>query len=109
MSMTLTTTKPKKLGRPEKFDAKTRRRLVAAIGAGVPVCHAVAACRVSKRGFHDYKNSHPKFAAAIERAVAKAIEKHLKIIIHAAENGDPANSRWFLERVHPQHFGADSP
>ena len=97
-------TKPRP-GRPFKFDAKTRRRLIAAIAAGVPVCHAVSACRVSKSGFHDYRNAHPKFAEAIERATGKAIEKHLRLIIQAAENGDVANSRWFLERVHPQHFG----
>jgi hypothetical protein len=105
MSTVITTSKPKKLGRPEKFDAKTRRRLIAAIGVGLPVCHAVAACRVSKSGFHDYKNTHPRFAEQIARATAKAIEKHLKIIIRAAENGKPENSRWYLERVHPEFFG----
>lgn len=99
------TSKPRKPGRPFKFDAKTRKRLIAAIAAGVPVVHACAACRVSKSGFHDFKNSHAKFAEAIERATGRAIEKHLRLIIKAAENGDTANSRWFLERVHPQHFG----
>jgi hypothetical protein len=103
MTGTIATTK--RPGRPFKFDAKTRKRLIDAIAAGVPVCHACAACRVSKSGFHDYKNSHPRFAEAIERATGKAIEKHLRLIIKAAENGSTADSRWFLERVHPQHFG----
>jgi hypothetical protein len=94
-----------KLGRPEKFTAATRRRLVTLIAAGVPICHACAAARVSKSGFHEYKNSHPQFSERIEQAVGKAIEKHLNIIISAAEKGDTACSRFFLERVHPQHFG----
>ena len=98
-------TAPKRKGRPFKFTPATRKRLISAIAAGVPVCHAVAACRVSKSGFHDYKNSHPKFAEQIEQATGKAIEKHLRLILAAAENGDTANSRWFLERVHPQYFG----
>ncbi|HEY5234096.1 MAG TPA: hypothetical protein VIK35_11240 [Verrucomicrobiae bacterium] len=93
-----------KLGRPEKFTAATRRRLVTLIAAGVPVCHACAAARVSKSGFHEYKKSHPEFFVRIEQAVGKAIEKHLRNII-AASKTDPANSRWLLERCHPQHFG----
>ncbi|HEX4348951.1 MAG TPA: hypothetical protein VH251_01120 [Verrucomicrobiae bacterium] len=105
MTTTLTKAPQKKLGRPEKFDAKTRRRLVAAIGSGIPICHAVAACRVSKSGFHDYKNSHPKFAEQIDRAVGKAVEWHLNNIIAAAKNGDVQSSRWFLERTQPAHFG----
>ncbi|MGA2854660.1 MAG: hypothetical protein ABSE90_11105 [Verrucomicrobiota bacterium] len=102
---TLTKSPQRKVGRPVKFDARTRRRLIEAIGAGVPICHACAACRVSKSGFHEYRATHLKFAAAIEAATAKAIQKHLRLIIKAAENGDTANSRWFLERVHPQYFG----
>jgi hypothetical protein len=105
MNTTLTKAPERKVGRPIKFDARTRRRLIEAIGAGVPICHACAVCRVSKSGFHEYRASHPKFAALIEAATAKAIEKHLRLIIKAAENGDTANSRWFLERVHSQHFG----
>lgn len=102
---TLTKTRKRKIGRPEKFNPQTRRRLIEAIGAGVPVCHACAAVRVSVSAFHAYRSGHPEFAAAIEQATAAAIEKHLKLIITAAEAGDTASSRWFLERCHPSHFG----
>ncbi len=91
-------------GAPSKFTPDTRRRLIEAVAAGVPFAHACAVCRVSYSSFCDYRNAHPEFAAQIERAVAEAIEKHLRLIIRAAENGDTASSRWFLERVHSQHF-----
>jgi hypothetical protein len=101
---TLTASKRKK-GRPTAFTSATRRRLIRAIASGVPVCHACAACRVSLSGFHAYRASNPGFAAKIEQATGAAIEKHLRLIITAAETGDTASSRWFLERVHPSHFG----
>jgi hypothetical protein len=94
----------RKKGRPTAFTPATRNRLIEAIGAGVPICHACAVCRVSLSGFHGYRAEHPKFAADIEEAVAKAVERHLKLIIHAAENGDAASSRWYLERTQPAHF-----
>jgi hypothetical protein len=90
-----------KLGRPTSFNAQTRRRLLRCIAIGVPLSHCPAACGVSLSGFHGY---HPRFEEAIQRAIAKAIEKHLRLIITAAENGDSACSRWYLERCHPEHF-----
>lgn len=105
MTTILTKSPRRKVGRPEKFTPATRRRLIETIAAGVPVCHACAACRVSKSGFHEYRAEHPDFAAKIEQATAVAIEKHLHLIIAAAEQGSTADSRWYLERVHPQHFG----
>lgn len=102
--MTIATQVTKRRGRPTVFTRVTRNRLAELISAGVPIVHACAACRVSLSGFHSYRASHPAFAARIERSTAEAIEKHLRLIIRAAESGDAACSRWFLERVHPAHF-----
>jgi hypothetical protein len=105
MITTPTITKRKTLGRPLKFNAQTRRRLIRCVAIGMPITHVPAACGLSYSGFCDYRNAHPKFETAIQRAIAKAIEKHLKLILTAAEKGDAACSRWFLERCHSQHFG----
>lgn len=98
------TTAPKRRGRPYKFGAATRKRLVAVIAKGVPLSHAAPLCGVSRSRFFEYRASHPKFEAAVQRAVARAIEKNLDLIITAAKSGDVSSAKWFLERCHAEHF-----
>lgn len=106
MSTTISTIKPRrKKGRPTVFTISAKKRLVRAIGAGVPMRMACASCRVSYSAFCEYRNDNPKFEERIQKAIADAVEWHLTNIIRAAKNGDTACSRFYLERVHPQHFG----
>lgn len=105
MSATTAKTTPRRKGRPTVFDDRTRRRLIKCIALGMPLTHVVNACRVSWSGFCDYRNRNPRFAEAVERARSLAMAKHLKIVVAAAESGNEACSRWFLERCFPQHFG----
>jgi hypothetical protein len=102
---TVTVRPHRRKGRPTVFTAPTRKRLVKAIGAGVPMRMACAICRVSYSGFCDYRNANPKFEARIQKAVADAVEWHLSNILSAAKHGDVQSSRWFLERTQPGHFG----
>jgi hypothetical protein len=95
----------RKKGRPTVFTTKAKRRLVRAIGAGVPMRMACASCRVSYSAFCEFRNANPKFEEKIQKSIADAIEWHLKNIIKAARNGDVQSSRWFLERTQPAHFG----
>lgn len=81
----LTTSKRKKLGRPTTFNTSMRRRLLRCISLGMPLTHVVSACRVSWSGFCEYRNRNPRFAEAVERARSRAMEKHLKIVVAAAD------------------------
>ena len=101
---TLTTAKPKKLGRPWKFTPTTRRRLLAVIAKGVPLTYAPGACGVSRSAFFDYRSSHPKFEEAVQRAIGRAIEKNLDRILTAAKNGDVSSAKWYLEKCHAKFF-----
>jgi hypothetical protein len=94
----------RKKGRPTVFTTKAKRRLVRAIGAGVPMRMACASCRVSYSAFCEFRNANPKFEEKIQKAVADAVEWHLQNIIAAARS-DPAQSRWFLEHTQSSHFG----
>jgi hypothetical protein len=101
-----TLNKPRrKKGRPTVFTSNAKRRLVRAIGAGVPMRMACASCRVSYSAFCEFRNANPKFEEKIQKAIADAIEWHLNNIVAAARNGSVENSRWFLERTQPAHFG----
>ncbi len=84
--------------------AANRDRLVRLIAKGVPITHACAALRISYSWLCKYRTANPGFQEQIDEAVGRAIEKHISLIVHAAEHGDTASSRWFLERCHPQHF-----
>ena len=100
-----TTPARRKPGRQTVFTPATRRRLIKCIAAGVPTTHAASACGVSFSAFCEFRNRNKRFDEAIERAKSRAIERHLNLIIKAAENGDVSSSRWFLERCHSSHFG----
>jgi len=101
-------TTPAKRGRPYKFDAKTRRRLVAVIAKGVPLTYAPGACGVSRSAFFEYRNTHPRFEESVQRAIGRAIEKKLNLILAAAENGDANCAKWWLEKCHAKYFSRQS-
>jgi hypothetical protein len=94
----------KRKGRPYKFDAKTRRRLVSVIAKGVPLTYAPGACGVSRSAFFEYRASHPRFEESVQKAIARAIERNLDRILTAAKNGDISSAKWFLEKCHAKFF-----
>lgn len=104
MSNTRTLTNRKPPGRPTKFTAVTRRRLIDAVAKGLPFRHACAASGLSYATFCEYRNAHSEFNDEIEKAVALAIEKRLAIIEKAANLGDVGCAKWLLEHLHPENF-----
>jgi|GEM_PF-1871918 len=102
--MSETTPPEKRLGRPTKFTPETRVRLVELVARGLPFSHACHAAGVSFQSFSTYRDQHPDFREEIERAVAVAIEKRLKIIERAADAGDVNSAKWLLEHLHPQFY-----
>jgi hypothetical protein len=94
----------KQLGRPTKFTPETRQRLIELVARGLPFNHACHAAGVSFQSFSTYRSEHPDFREEIEQAVAIAIERRIKIIEKAADDGDVNSAKWLLEHLHPQHF-----
>ncbi|MEO5804408.1 MAG: hypothetical protein ABIR24_12850 [Verrucomicrobiota bacterium] len=95
---------PKKIGRPSKFTATMRARLIRAVARGLPFSMACSAAGICHQTLCDYRRQHPKFAAQIEKAVALAVEKRLKIIEASARLGDVNSAKWMLEHLHPSLF-----
>jgi len=98
----------KKIGRPSKFTPVISRRVLRSVERGTPLTHAAHGAGVSYPTFLAYKKSHPKFAEAVLRAVARGMDRRLKIIEEALSSKDESvrlrASCWYLEHVHPEHF-----
>lgn len=93
-----------KRGRPTKFDDQLRRRLIELIELGTPYRHACAACGIAYQSFLSYREKFPDFDLEIEQALARRIERNLRIIQTAADKGDTNSAKWILERLHPGDF-----
>ena len=102
---TTTATVKKQRHSPTKYTPWLRRKILKMVSIGMPISHIPPACGLSLSGFFGYRKRSPKFEAAIQRAISRGIERHLGLIAKAAEEGDVASSRWFLERCHSEFFG----
>src|SRR5580698_5548221 len=71
---------PNRGGRPSKFTAETRARLVQLAAKGVPFKHCCLACRITFQSFNTYREQHPDFRQELEEAIASAIERRLDVI-----------------------------
>ena len=98
----------KKPGRPSKFTRQTRERILRAVGKGMPLTHAASVANISLQSLITYRRDCPKFAAALEQAVAKGVEKNLEVIERATLSEDEgirlSAAKWYLEHVHPESF-----
>ncbi|HLX73035.1 MAG TPA: hypothetical protein VKV04_25700 [Verrucomicrobiae bacterium] len=101
---TPTPVKRNKGGCPTKFTPERRKRLIQLIARGLPFSHACSAVKISFQSFTNYRRQHEDFREEIERAVAKAVDKRLRIIEQAADEGDVSSAKWLLEHLHPQYF-----
>jgi hypothetical protein len=91
-------------GRPTKFTPQTVQRVLDCVERGVPLALAATAAGIASQSLYTYRNTHKDFAAALEAAIARGVEKRLAIIVKAADSGDVSSARWWLEHVLPQHF-----
>jgi hypothetical protein len=94
----------RKGGRPTKFTPATVQRILDCVERGVPLTLAASAAGIAYQSLVTYRNAHKDFAAALELAIARGVEKRLAIIVKAADAGDVSSARWWLEHVLPQYF-----
>jgi hypothetical protein len=91
-------------GRPSKYSLRVTREICAAISDGTPFSYAAAIGGISYETFCQWRKKYPDFSVAIEAAKARGIRARLQLIVKAAESGDVAAARWWLEHVVPEHF-----
>jgi hypothetical protein len=80
--------KKKKRGRPTKFTASTRRKILANIRRGLPLNHCCVAAGITFQSLCTYRDSDPAFADAIMRATSRGIESRLGIVSRAMRSKD---------------------
>jgi hypothetical protein len=91
-------------GRPTKYNHTVTQEICAAISDGMPYIYAAAIGGISYETFCQWRKKYPDFSDAIEAAKALGIRARLQLIVNAAESGDVAAARWWLEHVVPEHF-----
>lgn len=91
-------------GRPSKYSLKLTHEICEAISDGTPFSYAAAIVGISYETFCQWRKRYPEFSDAIEAAKARGIRARLQLIVKAAESGDVAAARWWLEHVVPEHF-----
>ena len=91
-------------GRPTKFTPALRERVLSCIERGMPVSLAASAAGITFQTLSTYRAAHPEFATAIQSAIARGVEKHLKKIEAAADAGEYRASCWILEHTLPEFF-----
>jgi hypothetical protein len=94
----------KKRGRPSKYNAAMRAQVLRSVKRGMPLVMAANAAAISYQTLCTYRTQHPQFAVALERAIAKGVEKRLEKIEAASDAGDWRASAWMLEHCQPEHF-----
>ncbi|WP_135611667.1 hypothetical protein [Methanococcoides sp. AM1] len=114
------------MARPTKLTPETHKTICKNIALGMPYEHACRAAGVSYPAYRTWiirgeeearrveenprasiKNSEKPFVEFqddIKRAEAQGIEKNLKRISKAADEGNWPAAAWVLERRHPEHF-----
>ncbi len=91
-------------GRPTKYNHTVTQEICAAISDGTPYIYAAAIGGISYETFCQWRKKYSDFSDAIEAAKACGIHARLQLIVKAAETGDVAAARWWLEHVVPGHF-----
>ncbi len=104
MNTTALPTVPRRAGRPTKFTPETVERILRCVERGMPLTLAASAAGVAFQSLCSYRNRHPRFDAAILEAIALGVEKRLKKIEAASEQGDWRASAWLLEHCQSEHF-----
>ncbi len=75
-------------GRPSKFTATTRRKILACVRQGLPLSHACSAAGITPNSLYAYRDASPPFDAALTKAGAKGIERRLNVVTRALRSKD---------------------
>jgi transposase len=101
-------------GRPTKLTPQTQARIVQAIVGGNDITVAAAYAGIGKTTFYEWLERGRKaktgpfaaFADAIQKAQADAETRNVALIAKAAQDGTWTAAAWWLERKHPERWGA---
>jgi len=95
-------------GRPTKFTAQTRKRILRCIRRGMPLTLAASAAGVSYSSLCNFRARSKSFEMSLASAIAKGVNANLEVIEQATRSQDQAvrlrAACWFLEHTQPQHF-----
>jgi hypothetical protein len=92
------------VGRPTKFNAQRRKRILDAIRAGNHIQTAALAAGVGRSTFYEWLERFPDFADAVKSARAEAETRYVAVIEKAAATSWQA-AAWWLERSAPSRWG----
>jgi hypothetical protein len=96
-------------GRKSKFTKPLVRRILKAVGRGMPIQQAANACGVSPSTLLTYRRRYPAFDQKVQEAIAKGIAARLDVVILSMKSAEESirlrASTWWLEHVVPEHFG----
>jgi hypothetical protein len=98
-----TQTKRARLGRRSVQTPERAKVICEALARGLPYGHACAVAGISFQTFSVWRNRDTKFRQQIDEAIARGVEKRLKIIEDAARTEWRA-AAWLLEHCQPEHF-----
>jgi hypothetical protein len=91
------------VGRPTKRTPEREQRLLDALRAGNTIQHACRYADISDVTFDNWRKDLA-FLAAVKKAEADAIVRHVANIAKAAQDGQWTASAWWLERRYPQDY-----
>ena len=100
-------------GRPSKFTAEVRERILQAVSVGVPLELACKGAGISyaalrvwiRRGERQKRGQFAQFVRAIDEAEVRALTRWMAIIDKAAQEGSWVAAAWKAERRFPEFFG----
>ncbi|HYW87230.1 MAG TPA: hypothetical protein VFB50_05645 [Chloroflexota bacterium] len=93
------------MGRPSKRTPEVERRLLDALRAGNTRPHAARYAGIHEDTIVNWMRRSSAFSAAVEKAEADAITRHVANIAKAANDGQWTASAWWLERRYPNDYG----
>jgi hypothetical protein len=91
-------------GQTKAVKDKRREAYLAAIARGLSRTLASRASGVCRTTAHEWM-ADPEWAARVDEAEIRHIDKHLGIVTDAAENGEWQASKWLLSVRHRDEFG----
>jgi hypothetical protein len=86
-------------GRPSKFKPELVKRILKCVERGMPLTLACEAAGIEFCTLQVYRKKHLNFAARIQTAIAKGVEKRLAKIVSASNSGDWRAAAWLLEHT----------
>src|ERR1039458_6993037 len=92
-------------GAPTKRTPEVAERIFSAVRQGVPFTHAARLAGIVYSTFCEWRNTDAEFRGQLDAAISAGVEKRLKLIQDAADNGDWRAAECWLRLVLPAEYG----